>query len=203
MANNDLINVALSRHDVDELRVAYEQEYVKLKHRIDHVSKVLESLGSEVVGSTGAVAPVRRPAAPKMVTIDDDSKKTRRRSKKRGPKSVWGNFILRRLRQADRPVSYAEMIRDAMVLHNLPESKRKNARASILNAAFRLRAIHEKIDTVGEEGKKEKYLVMSKWLDENKALVAPYDERYKELVSKEGDFGDDVAADDPSDNGED
>ena len=49
MANNDLINVALSRHDVDELRVAYEQEYVKLKQRIDHVIKVLESLGSDVL----------------------------------------------------------------------------------------------------------------------------------------------------------
>jgi hypothetical protein len=141
--------------------------------------------------------------APRAVAVDDDAKKTRRRSKKRGPKSVWGNFILRRLRQADRPVSYAEMIRDAMVLHNLPESKRKNARASILNAAFRLRAIHEKIDTVGEDGKKEKYLVMSKWLDENKSLLAPYDERYREMVAKEGDLDDNVAADNPSDNGED
>lgn len=207
MANNDLISVALPRHDVEEMRVAYEQEYVRLRQRIEHVSKVLESLGSDVVGDSGA-APVRRPAAmrpaPTRYTVsDDDSKKTKRRSKKRGPKSVWGNFILRRLRQADRPVSYAEMIRDAMVLHNLPESKRKNARASILNAAFRLRAIHEKIDTIGEEGKKEKYLIMSKWLDENKALIAPYDERYRELVAKEGDLDDDIAADDPSDNGED
>lgn len=185
MANNDLIQVALARHDVEELRFAYEQEYVKLKQRMDHVGKVLESLGSEIVGAEGsAVAAVRRPA-PQMPTFADAEKQTRRRSKKRGPKSVWGNFILRRLRQADRPVSYAEMIRDAMVLHNLPESKRKNARASILNAAFRLRAIHERIDTVGEEGKKEKYLVMSKWLDENKALIAPYDERYRELVAQD------------------
>ncbi len=204
MANNDLINVALSRHDVDELRVAYEQEYVKLKQRIDHVIKVLESLGSDVLVGSGAVAPTTSlQVAQRESTVSDVAKKKRRRSKKRGPKSIWGNFILRRLRQADRPVSYAEMIRDAMVLHNLPESKRKNARASILNAAFRLRAIHERIDTVGEDGKKEKYLVMTKWLDENKELIAPYDERYKELVSKEGDLTDDVAADDPTDNTED
>lgn len=187
MANNDLIQVALARHDVEELRFAYEQEYVKLKQRMDHVGKVLESLGSEIVGAEGsAVAAARRPA-PQVSMAADVEKQTRRRSKKRGPKSVWGNFILRRLRQADRPVSYAEMIRDAMVLHNLPESKRKNARASILNAAFRLRAIHERIDTVGEEGKKEKYLVMSKWLDENKALIAPYAERYRQLVAQEKD----------------
>ncbi len=204
MANNDLINVALSRHDVDELRVAYEQEYVKLKQRIDHVIKVLESLGSDVLVGSGAVAPTTSlQVAQRESTVSDVAKKKRRRSKKRGPKSIWGNFILRRLRQADRPVSYAEMIRDAMVLHNLPESKRKNARASILNAAFRLRAIHERIDTVGEDGKKEKYLVMTKWLDENKELIAPYDERYKELVSKEGDLTDDVAADDPTNNTED
>jgi hypothetical protein len=195
MSNHDLVKVALSRQEVDEMRLAYEQEYVKLKHRLEHLESVLERIGSDVLSTKAK----RSPSAPRvnLAPIDPiDDKPKRRRRKKRGPKSVWGNFILRRLRQADRPISYAEMIRDAMVLHNLPESKRKNARASILNSSFRLRAIHGKIDTVGEEGKKEKYLILSRWKDANGELLPPYDERYNDLLKADGKLSDDVAPDD-------
>lgn len=197
MANNDVVQVALSRQELDEMRLAYEQEYVKLKHRLDHITGVLDRIGSDVIGTT----PKRSLTAPTKVRTESVAeKKGRKRRKKRGPKSVWGNFILRRLRQADRPISYAEMIRDAMVLHNLPEAKRKNARASILNSSFRLRAIHGKIDTVGEEGKKEKFLVLTKWLDENGKLVAPYDEKYTEMLKADGKLSDDIIPDDNQDN---
>ncbi len=197
MANNDVVQVALSRQELDEMRLAYEQEYVKLKHRLDHITGVLDRIGSDVIGTT----PKRSLTAPTKVRTESVAeKKGRKRRKKRGPKSVWGNFILRRLRQADRPISYAEMIRDAMVLHNLPEAKRKNARASILNSSFRLRAIHGKIDTVGEEGKKEKFLVLTKWLDENGKLVAPYDEKYTEMLKADGKLSDDIIPDDKQDN---
>lgn len=196
MGNNDVVQVALTRQELEEMRIAYEQEYVKVKHRLDHITGVLERIGSDVIGTTQPTRTVQ----PKTRLETPEEKKGRKRRKKRGPKSVWGNFILRRLRQADRPISYAEMIRDAMVLHNLPEAKRKNARASILNSAFRLRAIHGKIDTVGEDGKKEKFLVLSKWLDENGKLLTPYDEKYIEMLKADGKFSDEVAPDDKSDN---
>lgn len=180
MGNNEIVKVALSRQEMDEMKLAYEQEYVKLKHRMEHVRTVLDKLGSSVVEVSASSA---SPQAEQNMSVSSQEEETkRRRRKKRGPKSVWGNFILRRLRQADRPISYAEMIRDAMVLHNLPETKRKNARASILNSAFRLRAIHGRIDTVGEEGKKEKYLVLSKWLNDEGKLTSPYDQRYQKLL---------------------
>lgn len=196
MGNNDVVQVALTRQELEEMRIAYEQEYVKLKHRLDHITGVLDRIGSDVIGTTKST----RTLTPKTRVETVEEKKGRKRRKKRGPKSVWGNFILRRLRQADRPISYAEMIRDAMVLHNLPEAKRKNARASILNSAFRLRAIHGKIDTVGEDGKKEKFLVLSKWLDENGKLLTPYDDKYTEMLKADGKFSDEVAPDDKSDN---
>ena len=43
-------------------------------------------------------------------------------------------------------------------------------RASILNSAFRLRAIAGKVTTIGELGKKEKFIVSTKWLDEKGQL---------------------------------
>lgn len=198
MGKNELVEVLLSKQDMDDLRNGYEREYVDLKIRLDHISSVLKRLGSDISGVHDRRPMPSMPKARLERAYDyeeEDGKQKRRRRKKRGPKSVWGNFILRRLRQADRPISYAEMIRDAMVLHNLPESKRKNARASILNSSFRLRAIHGRIDTVGEEGKKEKYLVLSKWIDENGRLIAPYDERYREMLINEGKLSDEIAPD--------
>jgi len=198
MGKNDLVEVLLSKQEMDDLRNGYEREYVDLKIRLDHISSVLKRLGSDLssVHDRRPIASAPKARLDRAYDYDDeDGKQKRRRRKKRGPKSVWGNFILRRLRQADRPISYAEMIRDAMVLHNLPESKRKNARASILNSSFRLRAIHGRIDTVGEDGKKEKYLVLSKWIDENGRLIAPYDERYREMLINEGKLSDEIAPD--------
>lgn len=185
MGNNDIVELMLSRQELDEMKLAYEQEYVKLKHRLEHVGTMLHKLGSNVPEGSSASSISVRPASKTKLSYPAESEEygRRRRRKKRGPKSVWGNFILRRLRQADRPISYAEMIRDAMVIHNLPEAKRKNARASILNSAFRLRAIHGRIETVGEEGKKEKYLVLSKWLNPEGKLEGPYAEKYQELLT--------------------
>ena len=96
----------------------------------------------------------RGPGRPRKAASGSKAKKAGR-PKKRGPKSVWGNFILRRLRQCDRPLSYSELVRDAMVLNNIPADREKNAKASVLNAAFRLRNTLKKIDTVGLPGKKK------------------------------------------------
>ena len=40
-------------------------------------------------------------------------------------------------------------------------------RASILNSAFRLRAIQGRIVTVGEDGKKDKFIVSRNWVDDD------------------------------------
>ena len=102
--------------------------------------------------------------------------------KKRGPKSVWGAFILKRLRARNRPMSYDELIDDAMSIHKIPESRKQAASASILNSAFRLRTVHGKIVTVGRPGKKSKLVVLTKWLDSSGTLKPPYAKQFKELM---------------------
>jgi hypothetical protein len=53
------------------------------------------------------------------------------------------------------------------------------ARASILNSAFRLRTVHGKIETVGRAGRKEKLIVLTKWLQEDGALKPDYAKAFK------------------------
>ena len=102
--------------------------------------------------------------------------------KKRGPKSIWGAFILKRLRARNRPMSYDELIADAMSIHKIPDARMKSAKASILNSAFRLRTVHGKIVTVGRPGKKDKLVVLSKWVEESGALKPEHAKVFKSIM---------------------
>jgi hypothetical protein len=93
------------------------------------------------------------------------------KAKKRGPKSVWGKFILDCLTDKNHPLSYRDLMDLAMERNGLDKSKFQSVRASILNSAFRLRAIQGKIATVGEDGKKEKFLVLTSWLNPKGELI--------------------------------
>ena len=191
--------------ELQNIRSFYEQERFQLLSRLQHVDQVIARLngGSNAITdgrSTVAVpastqraeaaqiepalvpAPKRKRGRPRKEETPEAKAKKAGRPKKRGPKSVWGNFILRRLRQCDRPLSYSELIRDAMVMHNLPSSKEKNAKASILNAAFRLRTHLGKVDTVGMPNKKERFLVLTSWLQSEGVLKAPYDALLTEVA---------------------
>ena len=194
--------------ELQYIRSFYEQERFQLLSRLQHVDQVIarlnggttaitERMAAPVAPSpTMPLAPAIAAAAPRcdsLLPSESEAALERKkwwrsrpkkagRPKKRGPKSVWGNFILRRLRQCDRPLSYSELIRDAMVMHNLPAAKEKNAKASILNAAFRLRTHLGKVETVGMPGKKERFLVLTSWMEDQGALKAPYDQLLAEVV---------------------
>ena len=181
--------VTLGASELQQIKSFYEQERIQLAAKLRHVDEVIARLGgsSMAVAEAAPTAPAaalakRGPGRPRKATSDTKAKKAGR-PKKRGPKSVWGNFILRRLRQCDRPLSYSELVRDAMVLNNIPADREKNAKASVLNAAFRLRNTLKKIDTVGLPGKKEKFLVLTSWVASEGKLKAPYDKLFESVAS--------------------
>ena len=181
--------VTLGASELQQIKSFYEQERIQLAAKLRHVDEVIARLGgsSMAVAEAAPVAPAaapakRGPGRPRKAAVDTKAKKSGR-PKKRGPKSVWGNFILRRLRQCDRPLSYSELVRDAMVLNNIPADREKNAKASVLNAAFRLRNTLKKIDTVGLPGKKEKFLVLTSWVASEGKLKAPYDKLFESVAS--------------------
>lgn len=188
--------IELSEKDASEMRYFYEEEYVILSRKLAHVTSMLEKLGGEARSTIvkPSISRIDKAASVKASLMDSyeddeeedgDGKSRRKRRKKRGPKSIWGAFILKRLRQLDRPISYSGMLEYAMAVHSIPEGKRSNAKASILNSAFRLRTVHGKIDTVGEEGKKEKYLVLKRWTDGEGNLIEPYIQKFQDVVSAE------------------
>ena len=139
----------LNTKGVKDMISFYQDEKLRLNAKLKHVDALLRKLQGNNIDSESGVLLTR----------------TGTKAKKRGPKSVWGKFILEQLEKAQRPMTYKELMDIAMDSHGYDKSKFANVRASILNSAFRLRAIAGKVTTVGELGKKEKFLVATKWLD--------------------------------------
>jgi len=156
--------------EIASLKSHFIQEHQRLTRELSHVELMLNKLGlsganltSKSNLSTGLTAKGLPP-------------------KKRGPKSIWGAFIQKRLRARNRPMSYDELIADAMSIHKFPEARKESAKASILNSAFRLRTVHGKITTVGRAGKKDKMVVLTKWLEPSGALKPEYAKLFKSAM---------------------
>ena len=81
-------------------------------------------------------------------------------------------------------MSYDELISDAMSIHKIRDDRKESAKASILNSAFRLRTVHGKITTVGRPGKKDKMVILTKWLDEHGALQPAHAKAFKEVMGE-------------------
>ncbi|MGB0425098.1 MAG: hypothetical protein ACPGED_12270 [Flavobacteriales bacterium] len=187
MANDKTIS--FSGEELLRMRAFYEQEYITTKNKLNELAGMLNKLGT-TVSIHENMAPINAPvqtaaklstSAPAAKKSEDDGQK-RKRKKKRGPKPTWSKFILDQLKEADKPMTYSELIRNAMVLKHKAESERGKVKASILNSAFRLRARELKIATKGEAGKKAVYLVLTKWQDENGDLISPYNHKYEEML---------------------
>ncbi len=156
-----------SQKELQDMKRFYEQERGRLLGQLAHVEEMLVKLTGQPLAS-------RRVAATTTLTGS--------KQRKRGPKSVWGNFIVKRLRARNRPMTYKELIDDAMAIHRLGPDREASARASILNSAFRLRTVHGRVETIGRAGKKEKFLVLTKWLDQDGMLTSPFDEEFRKIA---------------------
>lgn len=156
-----------SQKELQDMKRFYEQERGRLLGQLAHVEEMLVKLTGQPLAS-------RRVAATTILTGS--------KQRKRGPKSVWGNFIVKRLRARNRPMTYKELIDDAMAIHRLGPEREASARASILNSAFRLRTVHGRVETIGRAGKKEKFLVLTKWLDQDGMLTSPFDEEFRKIA---------------------
>ena len=156
--------IEFTDEEFKESQVYYSKEKIRLEAKLDHVLGMLLKLGGSV-----------------RISSLDKSTLTAKglKPKKRGPKSVWGEFIINRLRARNTPMSYIDLIDDAMAIHKFSSEKVSAARASILNSAFRLRTVHGKIETVGRAGRKEKLIVLTKWLQEDGALKPDHAQKFK------------------------
>lgn len=98
---------------------------------------------------------------------------TPKNTEKRGRKSIWGKFIVTRLKSVQRPLTLDDLANHAIVTMKLDPANFSKIRQSIVNAVFGLRQ-KEKIVTVGVKGTREKVVSLPQWLDEREKLLPEY-----------------------------
>lgn len=167
MSYNDL-----DATDVEAMKRFYREELGKTVSRLEHIKSVLNKLGDESIrieiagDSTTATKPTRATTTGAK----------RGRKKKRGPKSVWEDMILKRLKAIDRPLTYEQLTDDIMHFSNLTEDNRKKTKASVVSVVFRLRTKKKKIDTFST-GSREKYIALRQWFDDEGKITEAYRSR--------------------------
>ena len=165
-------NVKFTKQELNKFVAHYTKEKQRLEGELEIVNSMLSKLTGDVI-NVRSIKPQVKPAG--KLTAKGE------KPKKRGPKSIWGKFIVGRLRARQKPMSYDELIADAMSIQKISEERKSNAKASILNAAFRLRTVTGEIVTVGRKGRKEKLIVRTSWLNEDGSLKDEYSRAFKKI----------------------
>jgi hypothetical protein len=161
--------------DLETMRDFYREELKKTLTRLEHINGVLTKLGDRTTTiniqfeGAGQSAVSKKPVAPAA----KETSSSRSKGKKRGPKSVWGTFILKRLQQLDKPLTYNQLVDEAMVVFKLEEEKRQSVVNAIINSAFRLRKNSGRIDTFSA-GSREKFVALKSWFDEPGKISKDY-----------------------------
>lgn len=164
----------LSAEEREAMKSFYQEERSKILSRLNHVQGMLEKIGDTSLNieiNLSGAAPSRFQA--EETVTHTESKPKQRKGKKRGPKSVWGSFILKRLQQLDKPLTYSELVEEAMVFFKLEENRRQTVINAINNSAFRLRKNSERIDTFSAGGR-EKHVALVSWFDDSGKISKEY-----------------------------
>jgi hypothetical protein len=167
MSNIQFDDATLSR-----IKLFYQEEYTKALSRALELRKVLEQMDGV---ETEDVLSGQADLANNVISIGANSaeekpKKAKKKSnagrkKKRGPKPVWSNFIMRRLKSTQTPLTYDDMTNHAIAIKNISPQDFDKTRTSIVSAAFRLRNREDRIDTHAEKGDRTKYMGLKDWFE--------------------------------------
>ncbi len=168
------MKLVLSDAEHAQMKAFYESELDKTVRKLQHLENELSQLKSDV---NVHVVVAGMPSNPMPASPGGKVKARKPRKGQRGRKSIWGDFILRTVKENNRPMLYSEIIQAAKIRFNIPDAKMKTLRAAINQSAFRLRTVHKKINTVGKDGRKEKHIALSAWFDDKGNLREEYSSR--------------------------
>ena len=94
-------NVKFTKQELRKFVAHYTKEKQRLEGELEIVNSMLSKL-TGYVSNVGSVKPQVKPTG--KLTAKGE------KPKKRGPKSIWGKFIVARLRARQKPMSYDELL---------------------------------------------------------------------------------------------
>jgi len=166
--------INLPGEELADMRQFYQEELNKTLNRLQHIKSILDKLGSNEQSIQIQITTQQPETAEPPSTGDLPTQaKTRKRKQKRGPKSIWEDLVIKRLRFVDKPLTYEELTDEIMTFGNIAAEKRKNTKQAIVGVIFRLRQRGVKLNTFSA-GSKEKYIALKRWFDANGEIKNEY-----------------------------
>lgn len=156
------------------MRLFYQKELRETLNKLEHIQSVLAKLDENGTRIDIRVSGLNAESPEAFISGVSAKKMKRKTRKKTGPKSVWGEFIIDTLKTLDRPLTYEDLIAEAIKHFKTPEEKLVSTRQAVVNSAFRLRKHHGEVETIGIKGQKEKYVGLIDWFEDNGNLKAQY-----------------------------
>lgn len=163
----------LSNQAAQIVKLHYSAEYHKTLKYLKELKQVLEELKDIDI-------PVGENDIPQVILANQEfinnksnaraltpKRPYKKRAKKRGRKSKWGDFILKRLRAVNRPLTYDELANHAQVSLTLPSEEYDKTRRALVGAVFQLRNKQNKVKTFPKSNSRDKYVLLIKWVNEN------------------------------------
>lgn len=178
----------LTQSSLQKIKLHYTEEYNKTLSKLKGLEAVLMELGDIDVSSSDLPVVQNRVDITASHTqsilpnLEDAQKEPvkrayKKRSKKRGRKSVWGEFILKRLKSTQKPLSYDDLANHAIVIMKLDKSDFEKIRKSIIGAVFSLRTKQEKVSTISKDGTRNKYVLLKSWVDEKNKMLPEFKDK--------------------------
>lgn len=161
-----------------KMKLHYQQEYSQTIEKLAELKSILDQLSNVDTGfndiTTGSVDGEVAPQNDRGQRPETDDKPKRKYKKKPGRKSIWGKFILSRLKSTRTPLSYDDMTSHAIAIKNMDPSDFESIRKKIIAAAFVLRSKQDKIDNFAIKGSRTKYMGLKEWYEREGLLKEEY-----------------------------
>ena len=146
---------------VIEEEIKFDETNISVEPSKNNKEAVLANNSAEIENTEVSVAIAKEEAE-----VEKPKRAYKKRAKKRGRKSVWGTFVMKRLRSVNRPLTYDDLTNHAIVNLNLDPSEYEKSRKAIIGAVFQLRNKQQKLQTHNKSNSRDKYVLLNKWFDE-------------------------------------
>ncbi|BAO56252.1 hypothetical protein [Nonlabens marinus] len=165
-----------------KMKLHYQQEYSQTVKKLAEIKSILDQLKDVDTGVIEDYTPEQTvTVSPQNDRGRDTAAPKRKYKKKPGRKSIWGKFILSRLKSTRVPLSYDDMANHAIAIKNLEPTDFEKIRKKIIAAAFVLRSKQDKIDNYAIKGSRTKYMGLKEWFEREGLLK---DEFRNKIITK-------------------
>ncbi|AZQ44408.1 hypothetical protein [Nonlabens ponticola] len=161
-------DIKISEEIAIKMKLHYQQEYSETLKKLSELKSVLDQLSEVDSGITDNFVvdiPEVSPQNDRGQRPKTKAEPKRKYKKKPGRKSIWGKFILSRLKSTQTPLSYDDMASHAIAIKNIDPTHFDKVRKKIIAAAFVLRSKQGKIDTYAIKGSRTKYMGLREWFE--------------------------------------